>query len=140
MRGTEIICVLIVILCGMSENTVTIKGNKYKYTYVDGETKYLGPVGDAPPISEEEFLRVLSTQKTRKLQWSGQYIGGTHGMESNALSEEEISKREHELTRYELYEKRILNISSWPIDLPQIMQFFGAMIGPLIPIILGYLF
>ena len=45
----------------MTENTVTIKGNKYKYCYTDGETRYLGPVGDATPITEEEFLNHFKT-------------------------------------------------------------------------------
>jgi hypothetical protein len=58
----------------------------------------------------------------------------------NGLSEKEISKKERELTLYQLYEKRIMSISSWPIDLNQIMQFFGAMVGTLIPIILSYFF
>ena len=44
----------------MSENIVTIKGNQYKYTYVDGETKYLGPVGSAPALTEQEFLKAMS--------------------------------------------------------------------------------
>ena len=45
----------------MSENTVTIKGYKYKYGYdpTTQETKYLGPVGYAPPLSEEEFFEVM---------------------------------------------------------------------------------
>ena len=43
----------------MAENVVTIKGNKYKYTYVDGETKYLGPVGDAPALTEQEFMKAI---------------------------------------------------------------------------------
>jgi len=32
-------------------------GNFYRYEYVDGQTVYRGPVGDAPQMGEEEFLR-----------------------------------------------------------------------------------
>jgi len=32
-------------------------GNFYRYEYVDGATRYLGPMGSAPPISEQDFLR-----------------------------------------------------------------------------------
>lgn len=38
-------------------------GNFYRYEYVDGETKYRGPVGDAPPLNEEEFLRLTTGHK-----------------------------------------------------------------------------
>ena len=30
-------------------------GNRYRYNYEDGSTRYLGPVGDGPQISEAEF-------------------------------------------------------------------------------------
>jgi hypothetical protein len=33
-------------------------GNRYKYEYRDGRTWYVGPVGEAPPISEAQFLRL----------------------------------------------------------------------------------
>jgi len=42
------------------ENIVEIpsgSGNRYRYVYEDGATKYLGPVGSAPDLAEEEFLR-----------------------------------------------------------------------------------
>jgi hypothetical protein len=45
----------------MKEHVVDIKGHKYRYIYVP-ETqgmKYLGPVGDAPEISEDEFMRLV---------------------------------------------------------------------------------
>jgi len=32
-------------------------GNKYRYVYDQGSTKYLGPVGSAPEIGEAEFLK-----------------------------------------------------------------------------------
>ena len=35
---------------------VEINGHLYRYEYVDGQTLYKGPVGDAPTLSEEEFL------------------------------------------------------------------------------------
>jgi len=35
-------------------------GNRYRYAYFDGTTRYLGPVGSAPPLSEEEFLAMSS--------------------------------------------------------------------------------
>jgi hypothetical protein len=34
-------------------------GNQYRYAYEDGKTVYLGPVGDAPTLVEENFLREL---------------------------------------------------------------------------------
>jgi len=34
-------------------------GNFYRYEYSDGATRYLGPVGDAPSLSEEEFTRSM---------------------------------------------------------------------------------
>jgi len=43
----------------MVENIVEIPEgscNYYRYVYNQGQTVYLGPVGDSPPISEEEFL------------------------------------------------------------------------------------
>jgi len=42
------------------ESQVEINGHLYRYEYVDGETVYRGPVGDAPELSEqafEEFMR-----------------------------------------------------------------------------------
>jgi hypothetical protein len=42
----------------MKENIVEIRGHKYRYAY-DQESKkmkYLGPLGNAPPITEDEFL------------------------------------------------------------------------------------
>jgi hypothetical protein len=44
----------------MKESVVEIpvgSGNRYRYVYEDGETRYLGPVGTAPQISEKDFLR-----------------------------------------------------------------------------------
>jgi hypothetical protein len=43
----------------MKESVVEIpegSGNHYRYGYDEGQTKYLGPVGSAPQLSEEEFL------------------------------------------------------------------------------------
>jgi hypothetical protein len=46
----------------MSKDSIAvINGHEYKYRY-NPETKgmdYLGPVGDAPPLSQEEFQRLL---------------------------------------------------------------------------------
>jgi hypothetical protein len=39
----------------MSDNIVEISGHRYKYRYEHGKTIYVGPVGDAPPISEGDF-------------------------------------------------------------------------------------
>jgi hypothetical protein len=45
----------------VKENIVTISGHQYRYTY-DPETQqtaYLGPVGDSPPMGEEDFVRAM---------------------------------------------------------------------------------
>lgn len=42
------------------ESVVEIKGNWYRYGYQDGQTRYLGPVGDGPQISEAEFLATIT--------------------------------------------------------------------------------
>jgi hypothetical protein len=34
-------------------------GNRYRYLYEGGQTKYLGPVGSAPPINEESMFKLL---------------------------------------------------------------------------------
>lgn len=52
----------------MTESVVEIKGSQYRYAY-DPETqttRYLGPVGDAPTISEEEFLEELFKLPTKE--------------------------------------------------------------------------
>jgi len=36
-------------------------GNKYRYAYHDGKTLYMGPVGDAPGLSEAEFMRLMAS-------------------------------------------------------------------------------
>lgn len=41
-------------------------GNFYRYTYEDGQTRYLGPVGDAPEMSEESFLTAMNIPKPLK--------------------------------------------------------------------------
>ena len=48
------------------ESVVIIKGHKYRYRYdyMTGKTIYLGPVGSAPDIGEEEFLSILKRQYT----------------------------------------------------------------------------
>lgn len=38
-------------------------GNFYRYEYEDGQTLYRGPVGDAPSISEEEFMAMSTEAK-----------------------------------------------------------------------------
>jgi hypothetical protein len=47
----------------VKENIVEIptgSGNRYRYAYEDGKTTYLGPIGEAPPMVEAEFLLTLS--------------------------------------------------------------------------------
>lgn len=41
-------------------------GRFYRYEYVDGATLYRGPVGDAPALTEAEFLR-LTTEEANAL-------------------------------------------------------------------------
>jgi len=51
------------------ENIVTIKGGQYRYHYnpETRKTKYLGPVGSSPPISEEEFMaEIMSGEQLEK--------------------------------------------------------------------------
>jgi len=43
----------------MKESIVVISGHRYRYEYVDGATVYRGPVGDAPELSEQEFLAAM---------------------------------------------------------------------------------
>ena len=35
-------------------------GNRYRYAYHDGATRYLGPVGSAPDLGEEEFMMLVA--------------------------------------------------------------------------------
>jgi len=44
-----------------SETIVVIGGHQYRYEYdeISGKTLYRGPVGDAPELSEAEFLKAL---------------------------------------------------------------------------------
>ena len=37
-------------------------GNKYRYVYEDGSTRYLGPVGSSPDLGEEEFNMVIKAK------------------------------------------------------------------------------
>jgi hypothetical protein len=46
----------------MKESIVTIGGHQYRYGYIYGKTTYLGPVGDAPPIDETQFMEHLQNQ------------------------------------------------------------------------------
>lgn len=48
----------------MNESVVDIRGHQYRYAYdpESQETKYLGPVGNAPAIDEEMFAAIV-TQK-----------------------------------------------------------------------------
>ena len=64
----------------MIDNIVTINNNQYKYTYdpKTQNTHYLGPVGDSPPLTEEEFL-VMVTQK--KLNKTEKLIKDKYGIE-----------------------------------------------------------
>jgi hypothetical protein len=47
------------------EHVVDIKGHKYRYVYNEGNTEYRGPVGDAPSISEADFLKAMGKQRPR---------------------------------------------------------------------------
>ena len=59
------------------EHVVDIKGNRYRYTY-DSTTKsmrYLGPVGDAPSMNEEEFLDVTAWDITTAQRFAEKFGG-----------------------------------------------------------------
>ena len=52
----------------MKENIVEIpegSGNKYRYSYEDGQTVYKGPVGSAPDLGEAEFLMGIGEEDKR---------------------------------------------------------------------------
>lgn len=55
----------------LNESIVTINGYQYRYEYdkSSGKTVYKGPVGNAPALSEGQFLRVV------KAQFKGQDFG-----------------------------------------------------------------
>lgn len=53
----------------MKENVVEIKGHKYRYGYKDGDTIYMGPVGDGPSLSEEEFTKAMMASPLTEDQW-----------------------------------------------------------------------
>jgi hypothetical protein len=59
----------------MSKDSIAlINGHEYKYRY-NPETKgmdYLGPVGEAPALTQEEFLRVMA-EKEIKVEWPKDY-------------------------------------------------------------------
>jgi hypothetical protein len=61
----------------MSKDSIAvINGHEYKYRY-NPETKsmdYLGPVGDAPPLTQEEFRMVI---EKRTIEWDEKTIGDT---------------------------------------------------------------
>jgi len=54
----------------MPESVVTINGHLYRYEYEEatGKTLYRGPVGEAPAISEEEFLEYLRLSKDSEVE------------------------------------------------------------------------
>ena len=43
-------------------------GNKYRYEYSEGKTRYKGPVGDAPEIGEAEFNMVIARKSSNDIQ------------------------------------------------------------------------
>jgi hypothetical protein len=47
------------------ESVVDIAGHQYRYVYneANGKTEYMGPVGDVPTLSEEEFLLMVPTSR-----------------------------------------------------------------------------
>lgn len=83
-------------------------GNLYRYEYVDGQTLYRGPVGDAPALSEEFFLLALSElAENNKLEpWRGGYrndqytIGLFENMEQLTSSEVGKNMGLDEMTSY----------------------------------------
>jgi len=63
-------------------------GNFYRYEYSDGATRYLGPVGDAPSLSEEEFTRSMLVWEVREQLGSLPTVdahGNFHDMETGRL-------------------------------------------------------
>jgi len=57
----------------MKENVVEISGHRYRYAYDPdtGKTLYKGPVGSAPPISQDDFLSHLDNGWLDKLREPG---------------------------------------------------------------------
>jgi len=49
-------------------------GNKYRYEYSDGATIYRGPVGSAPDLAEEEFLREMEEKTLVSINFVGGII------------------------------------------------------------------
>lgn len=43
-------------------------GNQYRYVYSEGKTAYLGPVGQAPPLSEHEFFDIMKEERYGKVR------------------------------------------------------------------------
>ena len=43
-------------------------GNRYRYEYSEGQTLYRGPVGSAPEIGEQEFLKALDRPEVRRIR------------------------------------------------------------------------
>ena len=48
-------------------------GNQYRYSYDQGSTNYLGPVGSAPDLGEEEFMMLMGEGKGRATLLAHEY-------------------------------------------------------------------
>jgi len=68
-------------------------GNKYRYAYEDGATVYKGPVGDAPGISEQEFLIGMPSGFSGPLESKGVTGGVVTGRKRGEEEEEEPTRR-----------------------------------------------
>ena len=83
----------------MSETVVEIGGHHYRYEY-DPESKntlYRGPVGDAPALSEEEFLAIFGGFKEQEQYYHkfAEALGGKltfYGDQRSVVHEEDIGR------------------------------------------------
>jgi hypothetical protein len=55
---------------------VDINGHYYRYIYEDGQTRYLGPVGSSPPLSEEEFLKLSLNDEIAYIESMKEHLPG----------------------------------------------------------------
>jgi hypothetical protein len=114
----------------MKENIVEIKNNKYRYRYKDGETVYMGPVGDGPLLSEEDFFAAMAEMRTPMTdeEWSDlvttieDYQGRVKGYEKKITKKERErmvidreltdlrdAKMKEETVLYQVYYKKIID-------------------------------
>jgi len=62
-------------------------GNKYRYEYEGGSTVYKGPVGEAPELSEEEFLKGMIGDDIKGIDVLDVQLRQTYRKLSNAQKE-----------------------------------------------------